>query len=134
MAIKRDIADAMFSDAVRMSRGYKCERCGIQGEKGMGFPMLDLAHIYSRRHKSTRWDTLNGLCLCRTCHMEFESGPIDFTRWLEEYVGAGYLEILGEKRNQIFKTTKLTRKEIAAHYRAEIKLMEAGDHDLVSYQ
>jgi hypothetical protein len=134
MAIKRDAADTMFSDAVRMSRGYQCEHCKVMGMKGMGHPMIDLAHIYSRKHKSTRWDTLNGLSLCRACHMNFEANPLDFTNWLTGYVGQGYLDILNEKRNRIQKTTKLYRKEVAAHYRAEIKLMEQGPHDLVSFQ
>ena len=68
--IKRTAADAMFSDAVRLSRGYQCEHCKVIGMKGAGYPMIDLAHIYSRKHKSVRWDTMNGLCICRACHME----------------------------------------------------------------
>jgi hypothetical protein len=128
MAIKRCPADAAFSTAVRMSRGNTCEHCGRQDGQ------LELSHIYGRRAKSVRWDTLNGLCLCHHCHMVFTENPIQFTQWLQQYVGQGYLDILNEKRNQIFKTTQAIRKDIAKHYRAQIKLMEAGQHDLVSYQ
>lgn len=45
------------------------------------------------------------------------------------------LDILREKRNQIFKTTKAIRLEIAKHYRDEFRRMESeGATDLVSYQ
>jgi hypothetical protein len=49
-------------------------------------------------------------------------------------LGQGYLDILTEKRNQIFKVNKTIRADIARHYRAEVAAMEAGPHDLVSYQ
>jgi hypothetical protein len=128
MSIRRDPADIAFSQAVRMSRGFICEHCN----KGDG--RTELAHIYGRRFKSVRWDTLNGLCLCHTCHRQFTENPLDFTSWLREYVGQGYLDILNEKRNRIFKTTKAIRADIAKHYRNEIKLMESGPHDLLSFQ
>lgn len=132
--IRRCPADTAFSDALRLSRGYVCEHCHVQGEKGLGYPMMDMAHIYSRKHKAIRWDTLNGLCLCRACHMAFEADGVDFTRFLDSYVGKGYMDLLREKRNQIQKDTKAYRKEVAAHYREQIRLMEAGQHDLVSFQ
>ena len=128
MAVKRDPADTQFSIALRMSRNNTCEHCANTERQ------MHMAHIYGRRAKSVRWDTMNGLCLCSTCHMDFTANPLDFEAWLREYVGQGYMDILNEKRNRIFKTTKAIRKEIARHYRAEIKLLEAGPHDLVSYQ
>jgi hypothetical protein len=135
VGIKRDAADAAFSDAVRYSKNYTCEHCNISGGKrNSGLPNMELAHIYGRRHKSIRWDTLNGLCLCSTCHQMFTESPVTFTRWLEGYVGTGYLDILTEKRNTIFKTNKAMRACIAKHYRQELRNMEAGPHDLVSYQ
>ena len=81
-----------------------------------------------------RWDTLNVIVLCHHHHRYFTENPIEWTRWLEGYVGRGYLDILNAKRNQIFKTNKAIRAEIAKHYRGQIKLLEAGDHELVSYQ
>jgi hypothetical protein len=41
---------------------------------------------------------------------------------------------LNEKRQRIQKTTAAYRKEITKHYRQQIKLMEQGAHDLVSFQ
>lgn len=127
MTIRRCPADAAFSDALRASRNHACEHCGREGR-------TECAHIYGRRHKSIRWDTLNALSLCHTCHRAFTENPLDFERWLREYVGQGYLDILAEKRERIQKDSKAYRKEVAAHYRREIKLMESGVHDLISFQ
>lgn len=77
---------------------------------------------------------MNALCLCNPCHRHFTANPLDFHAWLEGHLGKGHMDILNEKRRGIFKTTKQSRKEIAAHYREQIRLMEAGAHDLVSYQ
>ena len=126
MAVKRCPADTAFSKAVRMARPA-CEYCGKTDT-------LEAAHIFGRRSKSVRWDTLNILVLCHHHHRFFTENPVEFTVWLQGYVGQGYLDILNEKRQRIFKTTKAIRSDIAKHYREQIKLMEAGPHELVSYQ
>ena len=128
MGIKRCPADEAFSKAYRMSKGFICEHCGRSDGK------TEAAHIYGRRAKSVRWDTLNILCLCHTCHRTFTENPLDFETWLNGYLGQGYLDILNEKRQSLFKTTAAVRKDIARHYREQIRLMERGPHDLVSYQ
>ena len=125
--INRCPADVAFSKAYRMSRGFTCEHCGLTGS-------TELAHIWGRRAKSVRWDTLNALCLCHRCHRGFTENPLDFQAWLQTYVGQGYLDILKEKRNTLLKTTEAYRKEVAKHYREQAKLLEAGPHDLVSFQ
>lgn len=128
MAIRRDPADAAFSNAIRFAQSYRCEHCKTQDGR------MECAHIFGRASKSVRWDTMNALCLCHNCHRHFTAHPVEFTRWLDAYVGAGYLDILREKKNRIQKTTVAYRKEIAKHYRDQLKLMEAGPHDLVSFQ
>jgi hypothetical protein len=129
MTIKRCPADAAFSIALRHSRFDECEHCKRKDGK------MECAHIFGRRCKSVRWDTLNALCLCHSCHHTFTANPLDFTSWLQEYVGQGYLDILNEKRNQILKTTKPMRQDIAKHYRVEYKRMvNEGNYNLVSYQ
>jgi hypothetical protein len=126
--IRRCPADAAFSSAIRMARNNTCEHCKRTDGK------MEAAHIYGRSNKSVRWDTLNILCLCFRCHLDFTANPLDFETWLKRYVGQGYLDILNEKRHQIQKDTKTYRKEVAAHYREQIRLMEKGPHDLVSFQ
>lgn len=126
--IRRCPADDAFSTAIRMARGHRCEHCQRTDGK------MEAAHIYGRANKSVRWDTLNILCLCFRCHLHFTANPLDFETWLKGYVGQGYLDILNEKRHKIQKDTKAYRKEVAAHYRQQIKLLEAGEHKLVSFQ
>jgi hypothetical protein len=129
MATKRCPADTAFSNAVRLSKGYQCEHC----HKSDG--TMECAHIFGRRHKSIRWDTMNALCLCHACHRKFTENPVSFTRFLEATAGRGYLDILNEKKNRIFKVTPTIRKEIAAHYRAQVKELESGERRfLESYQ
>ena len=128
MAIKREACDKWFSDVVRQKADYVCESCG-RNDIGM-----DCAHIHGRRAKSVRWSLDNAVCLCRVCHMNFTSNPVDFTRWLEEYLGLAHLDILNEKKNVLMKTNKELRKEIAKHYREELKKMqEDPDYQPISY-
>lgn len=117
MAIKRDQADKWFSDVVRQKANYTCEHCHKTDSR------MECAHIYGRRLKSVRWSLDNAVCLCHWCHRVFTENPVQFTDWLNQYFGAGHLEILNEKRNQIFKANDLVKKEISAHYRAELKKM-----------
>lgn len=126
--IKRWPSDIAFSNAIRLNKDHICEHCGNGSRK------MECAHIYSRRHKSIRWDVQNALCLCFTCHLHFTGNPLDFTAWLEDYLGQGALDILREKRNQIMKATPAVKAEIAKHYRAEFRRMEStGSRALVSY-
>ena len=134
MAIKRCPADAAFSDAIRLNQNYVCEHCHISGgRKGGGLPQMECAHIYGRSNKVVRWDILNALCLCHTCHRNFTGNPLDFESWLDSYFGQGYLDILNEKRRGILKTNKALRLEIGMYYRGEVKRLESGGADLVSY-
>jgi hypothetical protein len=132
MAIKRDQADKWFSDCIRHRAGYQCESCH-KGFAGLvqGF---ECCHIYGRANKSTRWATGNAVALCGGCHRRYTEHPLEFNDFLEGYLGSGHLDLLRERKNQIFKTNKVIRKEISAHYRAEFRRMVAsGDTDLVDY-
>jgi len=128
MGIKREACDKWFSDVVRKKADFICESCG-RNDIGM-----DCAHIHGRRAKSVRWSLDNAICLCRVCHMNYTSNPVDFTRWLEDYLGTAHLDILNEKRNVLLKTNKQLRREIAKHYRDEFKRMqEDPDYQPISY-
>lgn len=128
MGIKREACDKWFSDVVRKKADFICESCG-RNDIGM-----DCAHIHGRRAKSVRWSLDNAVCLCRVCHMNYTSNPVDFTRWLEDYLGTAHLDILNEKKNVLLKTNKQLRREIAKHYRDEFKKMqEDPDYQPISY-
>ena len=132
MGIKRDEADRWFSKCIRLRHDWHCEHCGRQyDESSTG---LHCAHIYGRANKSTRWDAGNCVSLDYGCHQRFTANPLDFHNWLHSYLGEGHMELLRERRNQILKTNKALRAEIAAHYRQEFRRMtETGDRNLVSY-
>lgn len=77
---------------------------------------------------------MNILCLCHNCHRFYTENPVEFNTFCFKHLGAAHMEILREKKNMIFKTTKAIRADIAKHYREQVKLLEAGGHELVSYQ
>lgn len=128
MAIKRDAADKWFSDVVRKKAGHVCESCNkVEGR-------MECAHIYGRAAKSVRWSMDNAVCLCHYCHMRFTANPLEFTKWLEETLGEGHMEMLREKWQVLMKTNKQLRKEIAKHYREEYKKMDEDEnYEPVSY-
>lgn len=86
--------DKVFSILIR-SRG-RCERCGSRDN-------LQTAHIYSRKFGSVRFDEDNAVCLCARCHRWGHDNPVDFTRWLDEYLPTGHMIKLLAKKNQIVK-------------------------------
>ena len=132
VGIKRDAADSWFSKCIRLRAEWRCESCHKQYDSSS--TGLHCAHIYGRANKSTRWDEGNALALCYACHQRYTANPLDFRAFLERYLGEGHLELLNERRNRIFKTTKAIRDEIAKHYREEFRRMEeTNKRDLVGY-
>lgn len=76
----------------------------------------------------------NAVSLCAYHHRYFTEHPVEFTRWLEGYLGEGHLTRLLEKKNGILRGTKEARKEIAAHYRGQYQAYEAsGEPYFLSY-
>ena len=95
--MKRDKYDKVVSDLTRHINAYVCETCGkIDGK-------MECAHIFGRRHQSVRYDLDNTLCLCHSCHRKWTENPVDFTRWLEEYMGIEKLDALRLKAWQVKK-------------------------------
>lgn len=57
----RDIADSLWSLAVKSDWAYKCAVCGKRGN-------LNSHHLVPRQHEATRYLLRNGICLCVNCH------------------------------------------------------------------
>ena len=57
----RDIADRLWSLAVKEDWANRCAMCGHRGD-------LNSHHLIPRQHAATRYDLHNGICLCRRCH------------------------------------------------------------------
>lgn len=123
MSVKIKPADTFFSRCVREAANWTCERCNTQYEKGS--QGLHCSHIYSRRHRTIRWCALNVQALCYSCHQWFGGNPADSGLWIWEYLGTGAMEILIEKKNTKVKVSKLEEKDIAAHYRKQLKALES---------
>lgn len=139
MGIKRNPADDAFSKCVRAAADYKCQKCGTQYDKSSSG--LHCSHNFSRRHRTIRWCKENALSMCCSCHQWFGGNPADSGRWLEEFIGIGTVDLLREKMNAKIKIPKAEEKEIAKHYREQLKIIqqkredgEIGQIEFDSYQ
>jgi hypothetical protein len=107
--------DKIFSEVVR-SIGW-CERCHTKEKQ------LQCAHIYSRRYRHTRWDTENAICLCAGCHFRAHQNPIDFSRWVEDYLGKGTLDELRVKAHDL---GSMTLDEMQETYKILLEVKSRG--------
>lgn len=121
-AVKRKPSDVAFSKCVREASDWTCERCDSRYEKGA--QGLHCSHIYSRRHRTIRWSAMNAQALCYSCHEWFGGNPADSGLWVRNLLGEGHFQLLEEKRDCKVKVSKLEEKEIAAHYRKQLKILE----------
>jgi predicted restriction endonuclease len=120
--IKRTAADIAFSDAIRESFDYECVECGINRRTDPG--RMDCSHVFSRKHRSTRWTVVNALCLCRSCHQKMTDRPLVHAELVKEWLGQRAYDDLMLKHNQPKKIPKWKEKEIAAHYRKQTRDIE----------
>lgn len=115
-------ADSAFSKCVRERNNWTCERCNKQYEENsMG---LHCSHVYTRSHRTIRWCGDNAQALCFSCHQWYGGNPIESGKWVEGILGQGVIGLLREKMNSRVKVSKLEEKEIAAHYRNELKKLK----------
>lgn len=119
-AIKRDKRDEVFSMLVRERAGWTCEACGKYYPEGQR-QGLHCSHIFSRRHRATRWSPDNAAAHCFSCHQRLGGDPVEFARWAETYLGEGRLRLLREKAHSICKLTKADLEDIYKHLKAEHK-------------
>ena len=138
--ISRTPADAAFSFCIRERNDWHCEYCYRYFPDDSGRRSLHCSHFYGRRHRGLRFHASNAFAHCYTCHKRLGENPADFTFWVEQKLGEGMVEMLRERRNSIYKMGKGELKEIAAHYRNELKTMhekrangEVGYLDFLSW-
>ena len=104
--MKRDKHDKAASDLVRAINKNTCQHCRQVKER------TECAHIFGRRHQATRYDLDNLLCLCHSCHRRFTENPVDFTRWLTEYMGKEKLDALMVKAWSVKKWAAGEKEEL----------------------
>ncbi len=137
--MKRTAADDAFSKCVRERADWTCESCGkVYEKKSQG---LHCSHFFSRRHRATRWAGDNAAAHCFYCHQTLGGNPVEFHRWIENHLGETRLQIVEDLKNSIVKIPKSEEKEIAKHYREQLKMIEqkradgvTGYIDFVSWQ
>lgn len=132
-------ADTWFSKCVRAANDWRCEKCKGQHEENS--MSLHCSHILSRRHRTTRWCVLNVQALCISCHGWAGGNPNDFTDWIIAFIGANNLDNLRLQSNSLIKVSKKDEKDIATHYRKQLKEItrkrssgETGYIKYISYQ
>lgn len=112
--------DNAWAKLVKLKAGMKCEYCHTTVKQ------LHSHHIYSRSKKSTRWDVLNGICLCAGHHVLSSSfsahkTPIEFTEWYINYKGVDYVDRLRLKANTTSKLFKFEKELLLQELNKEIE-------------
>ena len=127
-SVKISPSDTAFSLCVRTAASFTCGKCG----KAEG--RMECSHIYSRKYRAIRWCKDNAMCKCNYCHRWWHQNPLDAAAWFVSLVGESFVDLLKEKRDSKLKVPKTEEKEIAAHYKAELKKLENGAADFQSWQ
>lgn len=103
-------ADKLFSEFIRR-KGY-CEWCGKQDNT------LQCAHIFSRRFLVTRWEPINAVCLCASCHFKWHQQPIEGVEWIKEYLGEDvYDELRRQAKTSVRKIDLEQQVELIKQYK-----------------
>lgn len=128
--MKRDKYDALFSKIIRERDNWTCQRCGKYYPEG-NRQGIHCSHIFSRRHTATRWEPLNAVAHCFSCHQYLGGNPVIFDRWVRRYYNDAIVEMLEEKAMSVCKLTKKDKAELYEHMKSEydrmMKLRRDGD-------
>jgi len=139
MAVKRDATDKAFSDAIRESYDYTC--CHCEGNYRHEPALMHCAHVHTRKHRSTRWNSNYGaVALCAKCHRRFTDFPVEWVQFLRNEMGSDNFDEAKRLAWSCKKYTKAEQLEIRKHYQAELKRIqqlraegETGYIPLISY-
>lgn len=88
----------------------ECQYCGCPE-----YSKLHCAHIYTRKWRSVRWDLLNMICLCASCHLSFHDKPVEFQEFVVQYLGEVKYQELKIRANT---NKKWTEQEMYEYYKA----------------
>lgn len=114
--------DDAWSKLVKLRAHNQCEYCRKS-------TTLNSHHIFSRSKRSTRWDPMNGICLCAYHHalssnFSAHQAPLEFTIWLTEKKGQDFIDRLRFKANSISKLHPFEKKVLLDELNKEIKELE----------
>lgn len=118
LKIKIDPLDTLFSEVIR-TRDKMCVSCGKTGR-------LECSHIYSRRHKGTRWDLMNAKALCFKCHRWWHENPPDAMDWIEMILGTAAINSLRMRARRPTKFTDYDKMIIKNELKTNLSLYQTN--------
>ena len=105
--IKETHLDKLFSKLIRGRTNGYCQRCETNHRQA------HCSHLFSRRHRSTRWDeTANCVCHCTTCHRYLTENPYKFSEWIIEHLGKEDAEALCLKAHTTRKRSQPQMRDL----------------------
>ena len=119
MKVKIDERDTVFSKLVRERTGWVCEKCGGRQQK----TVLHCSHLFSRRHRSTRWHPDNAFAHCFLCHQYLGENPVVFADWAVKKMGKEKVEEMRILAHTVVKYSKFDLEIIYKHLQSEYKEM-----------
>lgn len=134
--MKRDKFDIIFSNSIRLRDNFTCTRCKkyYPENERQG---LHCSHIFSRRHKATRWEPLNATSHCFYCHQYLGGNPVLFEQWSRENLGSLVVDMLIEKHQRIIKLTKKDKVEMykfmKEEYQRMLKIREYDNETILTF-
>ena len=116
--------DDLLRERLRKLTKHRCEQCL---KIVVGFSS-QVSHGFTRKLMGLRWDRLNTLHLCASCHWRYTNDPPMAEQFLRAQLGdVGYDELV-RRRRILIKTTWLDYEKIK-DYIAQLQL---GKYPLVS--
>ena len=85
---------------------------------------LHCAHFKSRGNWGTRFNPSNVAALCYGCHSYIDRDSGYKEKWFRKYLGEGLADLMVEQAAQPAYGIKKQKKEIAKHYREELKRLK----------
>jgi len=117
--------DDAWSLLVKLQAGMICEYC----KKDNTQVQLHSHHIFSRSNKATRWDLVNGICLCASHHtlsskFSAHKTGIEFTYWIEQYRGKQFIQKLRLKALSTYKWSNFEKELLLKDLNKQIRSYE----------
>ena len=116
--------DKVFSLLVRLRVSYRCEKCTTYYPEG-NRQGLHCSHFFSRRNRSTRWDSMNAAAHCYKCHQDLGGNPANFVEWQTAHLGEREYAFLKLRAGTPRKFSGPDRDELYQEMRAQLKHMES---------
>jgi len=126
--------DKLVRDYLLAKNSCQCERC-----HQCFFPdMLEVAHLYRRRHKVLRWDLRNAHLLCKSnpatgrlgCHPTIDNDQIKLVSFMYEVLPKEDIEGLQRLANMTLKEYPIDREALKLDLKDKILKLEGENGDV----